>query len=94
MAVGPEGGALHPQATQHHAKGVDERHGKQPQGGDRRKHAWRTGDLGQIGEQPGKDETQLHAAVVTQEAARPTLAKATQIEEQKAGNATGDHDDQ
>jgi hypothetical protein len=34
VAVGVEGRAAHPDAAQHDAQGVDERDGKQPQGGD------------------------------------------------------------
>ena len=95
VAVGVEGRAAHPDAAQHDAQGVDERDGKQPQGGDGGDGAG--GDvahLGEIGEQPGKDEAELHAAVVAQEAAGAAAVEVTQVVVEEAGNPAGDHDDE
>ena len=84
VAVGMEGGTAHPHPAQHHAQGVDERNRKQPEGGDRRECANAFVGLGEIGEQPGKQETELHAAVVAHETPGTTPAHIAQVEQQES----------
>lgn len=94
VAVGMEGGTAHPHPAQHHAQGVDERHRKQPERGDRRECPDACIGLGEIGEQPRKQKTELHAAVVAHEAPGATPAQVAQVEQQKTRHTACDDDDQ
>ena len=82
MAVRGKGRLAQPNASQHDANGIHERHGKNPDCCDGRHRRCLT--LGKIYKQPCKHKAQQHAAVVPQKDARTPLGTIAQVVGQKA----------